>query len=98
MISSAIYSILSTDSSVTAIVSTRIYPDILPMGADQPAIIYNVGNNGFLSSKSGREQTNYILNIIIGHELYDSLNTLASAISLALYGKKGTFELSLIHI
>ena len=92
MISSAIYSILSTDSSVTAIVSTRIYPDILPMGVDQPAIIYNVGDTGFETTKAAAVQTKHVLNVIIAHELYDSLNTLAAAIRTALYRKSGTFE------
>lgn len=92
MISTAIYSILSTDSSITAIVNTRIYPDILPMGVDQPAIIYNVGDSGYETTKGGAVQTRHGLNIIIAHTLYDSLNTLAEAIRMALYRKTGTFE------
>ena len=92
MISSAIYSILSSDSNITNIVSTRIYPDILPMGVDQPAIIYNVGDTGFETTKAGAVQTRHVLSIIVGHTLYDSLQTLAEAIRTVLYRKTGTFE------
>lgn len=37
----AIYSILSNDANVIAIVSTRIYPLLLPQDADLPALTYS---------------------------------------------------------
>jgi hypothetical protein len=34
----ALFSILTTDSAITAIVGTRVYPDLLPQGVTYPAI------------------------------------------------------------
>jgi hypothetical protein len=37
----ALYSYLSTTSAITALVSTRIYPDMAPEGAALPYIVYS---------------------------------------------------------
>ncbi len=41
-IESALYSYLSTKASITALVSTRIYPQVAPDSGDYPFITYNV--------------------------------------------------------
>ena len=41
-IESALYSYLSNKASITALVSTRIYPQVGPDSADYPFITYNV--------------------------------------------------------
>jgi hypothetical protein len=40
MIEQALYRLLSTNSDVTALVSTRIYPSIAPQNAAKPYVIY----------------------------------------------------------
>lgn len=92
MIASAIYSILSNDSNITSVVGTRIYPDVLPMGVDQPAIIYNLSDSGFLETKTEAAQTNHELQILIGNAVYDQVNSLSKTIRTALFRKTGTFE------
>lgn len=50
---SAIYSILSGESSLTDLVSTRIYPVFPPQGSSFPLVVFTLGNNEPLNQKDG---------------------------------------------
>ncbi len=49
----AIYGILSGDATLTAIVSTRIYPEAAPQNAANPCIVYSESTPEFNDNKSG---------------------------------------------
>lgn len=49
----AIYSILTTDSAVSAIVSTRVYPQIAAQGAAFPFVVYVINDITPSDTKSG---------------------------------------------
>jgi len=49
----AIYSILTTDSAVSAIVSSRVYPQIAAQGAVFPFIVYIINDITPSDTKSG---------------------------------------------
>ena len=38
----AVYSALSADGTVSGLVGTRIYPNVMPEGSDLPAVVYSV--------------------------------------------------------
>ena len=52
-IESALYSHLSNKASITALVSTRIYPQVAPDTASYPFIVYSVISEGHEHSMSG---------------------------------------------
>lgn len=92
MIASAIYNLLSTDSNISSIVGSRIYPDILPMGVDQPAIIYQLNDKGFIETKTAPVFRIHELNLLIGNPVYDQLYTLSNSIRSRLNRNTGTVE------
>jgi len=47
---STIYSVLSGASGITALVSDRIYPDILPQKKPLPAVVYTRSGTEYLST------------------------------------------------
>jgi|TARA_R110001632_G_scaffold204899_1_gene328456 hypothetical protein len=49
----AIYSILTTDSAVSAIVSSRVYPQIAAQGAAFPFVVYVINDITPSDTKSG---------------------------------------------
>lgn len=49
----AIYGILSGDATLTALVSTRIYPEAAPQNAANPLIVYSESTPEFNDNKSG---------------------------------------------
>jgi hypothetical protein len=49
----AIYGILSGDATLTALVSTRIYPEAAPQNAANPCIVYSESTPEFNDNKSG---------------------------------------------
>jgi hypothetical protein len=49
----AIYGILSANAGVTAICSTRIYPDVAAQGSEFPFVVYNITRLAASDTKSG---------------------------------------------
>ena len=49
----AIYGILSGDATLTALVSTRIYPEAAPQNAANPCIVFSESTPEFNDNKSG---------------------------------------------
>ena len=89
----AIYYILSSDTAVTDIVSTRIFPETAPQGQLTPYIVYSVISNAPSDTKESGE------NIDVAQiEIYTVETTYAKAVNLggvirdALDRKVGTFN------
>ena len=53
MIETSIYTVLSTDVTVSALVSTRIYPMIIPQNGTLPAVVYQRVSTLPINSLSG---------------------------------------------
>jgi hypothetical protein len=83
MIQADIYKILSEDSSVTDIVSSRIYPIEIPQGGSVPAIVYvtDITPVKSLAGESGLD--NGIVEITCWAKDYKTVHLLASAVRSA---------------
>lgn len=63
----AIYGILSANAGVTAICSTRIYPDVAAQGSEFPFVVYNLTRLAASDTKSGvstLDEERYDLNCV----------------------------------
>jgi len=92
MIDEAIYSRLNTYAGTSALVGTRIYPDILPQGVTYPAITYfrvstvRIDN---LDSFSGSARVRYQFDC--WHTNPTTARAVRKQIRLAMDGFNGTF-------
>jgi hypothetical protein len=93
MIGAAIYTILSGNVGVSALIGTRIYPDIAPQNAAYPFAIYTVNGTDPTDTKDGVSPMDLVdLGIVVYSETYDSAQTIARAIRTALDAKAaGTY-------
>lgn len=55
MIETDLFSHLSTDAAIVALVSERVYPSIMPQDCTKPAITYTIVNNRELQAINSRE-------------------------------------------
>lgn len=63
----AIYGILSANAGVTAICSTRIFPDVAAQGSEFPFVVYNITRLAASDTKSGvstLDEERYDLNCV----------------------------------
>mgnify|MGYP002639966762 CR=1 FL=1 len=91
MISGAIYSILSGNAAVAAIVGTKIYPEIAPQGDAMPFIVYQIQSALPETTKDSTSKLDtYQINIICFGNDYDVLFTLEAAVRTAIDRYKGT--------
>ncbi len=90
-IETAIYSILTGDDSVNALVGTRIYPQILPPEAAMPAIVYhhlNTGRDWTMNGPVNLTEPRFQINCFAA--TYEQVRDLANKVRLALNGYSGT--------
>ena len=87
-ISSLLYGALSSDSGITTLVSTRIYPLKLPQDTPYPAVSYQRISNTGEQGSTALKETRYQLNAWA--DTYASAQTLATAIKTALEEHKDT--------
>ncbi len=93
----AIRSRLTSQSSVTDLVSTRIYPQAAPQGASLPYVIYDVGSNP-VEAMSGHAGLTYAsFSISCYATTYASVKEISEKIRLALDGWSGTSETVLVR-
>ena len=90
-IEQAIYSILKNNKPVAAIISTRIFPNLIPQGQNLPAVVYQ------RISGSGDRDTNGALNLYwptfqftCSADTFATMVILANAVKTALEGFTGT--------
>ena len=87
----AIYSILTNDSDVSAIIGTKVYPQIAAQGATFPFVVYVLQDNSPSDTKSGVSTLDEIrYDIVAAAETYSALSSLTERIRLALDRYTGT--------
>ena len=91
MIGKAIYDILSNNAEVTALVGTKIYPVVLPMGVDFPAVVYRVVDTDPTEVKQSLVQESYKVEVLVAEQTYDAAVNLGERIKTALNRVSGTF-------
>ncbi len=87
----AIYGILSSDTDVSAIVSTRIYPEIAAQGSDLPLVVYRFSGLRPSDTKSGvstLDEETY--NMVAISTSYTDVTDLSEKIRAALDRYTGT--------
>jgi len=87
----AIYSILTSDSAVSAIVGTRVYPQIAAQGAAFPFVVYLINDITPSDTKSGVSTLDEVrYDIIVASESYAEASDLTNKIRTALDRYSGT--------
>ena len=87
----AIYSILTNDSDVSALIGTRVYPQVAAQGAAFPFVVYVLQDNTPSDTKSGVSTLDEIrYDIVAAAETYSELSSLTERIRLALDRYTGT--------
>lgn len=87
-----IYAKLTATAGVTALVSTRIYPMIMPDKVAYPAIVYSVSNrpmDGNMKDRAAYHDTatvvfNFWADIQFGQDAYTSLDAIDAAVRTAI--------------
>ena len=95
----AIYNILSTDSDVAAIVSTRIFPNVARESTAFPFLIYTtngVDPNDTKDGVSTLDTNNFT--IICYSDKYSQVADLAQKVRIALDRKSGTYPASGVEV
>jgi hypothetical protein len=89
----AIYSILTNDSDVSALIGTRVYPQVAAQGAAFPFVVYVLQDNTPSDTKSGVSTLDEIrYDIVAVAETYSQLTDLTEKIRTALDRYTGTVE------
>ncbi len=89
----AIYNLLRTDSDITNLVSSRIYPQIASQGADFPFIVYLLVDVDPSDTKSGvstLDQSRY--DIVVASKTYSEVSTITELVRNRLDRYRGTVE------
>lgn len=87
----AIYSILTGDTDVNAIVSGRVYPQIAAQGAAFPFAVYVLQNTDPSDTKSGVSTLDEVrYDIVVASETYAEASDLTEKIRTALDRYSGT--------
>ena len=87
----AIYSILTSDSDVNALVSGRVYPQIAAQGAAFPFVVYLLTNVGPSDTKSGVSTLDEVrYDIVVAAETYAAAADLTEKVRTAIDRYSGT--------
>lgn len=103
MIGAAIRAILIADPAVNAMVGGRVYPQIVPQGADMPALVYTVRSEPLNHQQGMQGFDRFDLGIDCwsrdrnGVAAYDEARSLAGVVAKALGGYRGTSQGVEIH-
>jgi len=94
----AIYTDLTTFAAVTAIASTRGYPELIPETAAMPAWAYQtISANREPIHSGSSDLTEQVIQITCQAASYASAKALAGAIRARLHGFKGTLSGVKVH-
>ena len=92
MIANNLYTYLAAQAGITNLVSTRIYPLILPQKPTYPAISYSDEENNYTESFTGQtDHVESIFQINAWAKTYAGATTLGTAIAVALKNTTGSF-------
>lgn len=90
LIEEALFSYLSTNAGVSALVSTRIYPMTIPQDKALPAVAYQrVGGLRVLAHDNSAKLAGGRWQFTCQAESYDTAKDVAAAIRAALHGYRG---------
>jgi hypothetical protein len=91
MIEKAIYSILTGDSDVSALVGTRVYPVNIPQNPTYPLVSFSRVSGNRVASMSGASSIS-MPRFEIGcfADTYSAVKTLAGKVRSVLFGYSGT--------
>lgn len=93
MTGKAIYYLLSNAAPVTALVSTRIYPDIATADAAYPFVVYSVENTLPSDTKDGVSGLDVVqIAVMIYANTYTAAQDIAGAVRTALDRVSGTYS------
>lgn len=85
MIGNAIYTILSTDPAIAAIVGTRIFPALAVIDGGRPSIVYTEISNTPTMYKQGPSDMDFVrLQVDVFSPSYDQCVDLAEKVRIAL--------------
>lgn len=91
MTGKAIYGILAANAAVTALVSTRIYPDIATQDAVFPFLVYMIESTGPSDTKDGASKLDVVdFSLTAYAKTYTQAQDIAAAARTALDRYKGT--------
>jgi hypothetical protein len=91
MIEATLFTLLTANAGVTALVGTRVYPVQLPQAPTTPAVSYQLiseHREGSFAGPSGLPGT--LIQVDSWSDTYLGVKTLATAVRLALDGYQGT--------
>lgn len=92
-IGETVYNILSTDTDVTAIVGTKIFPLVADIGTTFPFIVYKKNSYVPEYSKDGITKKSAVVEIIIASDKYIESVELADKVFKAISAKNKNFRL-----
>lgn len=92
MIADNLYTYMAAQSAITNIVSTRIYPLILPQKPTYPAVTYSEDDSNYTESFTGQtDHVQSIFQIDAWARTYAGATTLGEAIRTSLQNTTGSF-------
>lgn len=86
--SSAVYNDLSSDPTVIGLVSTRIYPRMIPQDASLPAIAYMITSDPREHNHQGERSKRTRVQIICVGRTYAEAHAVANAVESRFDGKR----------
>ena len=89
-VGAAIYNLLTTDAAVSALVGTRVFPELAVEGGEDPYIVYSVVSNTPVDTKDKAPVDEAQIEVFSVANTYAKANDLADKVRAAL-SRKGSF-------
>ena len=86
-VGAAIYNLLTTDAAVSALVGTRVFPELAVEGGDDPYIVYSVVSNTPVDTKDSAPVDEAQIEVFSVANTYAKANDLADKVRAALSRK-----------
>lgn len=87
----AIFSQLTSDSTVKGIINTRVFPALVPDRQQLPQVVYDVSDDRSEPSFDGRRMSKRTVHVYSIADDYDAANDLADAVANSLDNGAGTW-------
>lgn len=93
-IGNAIYSLLTSDGTLSSAIGTKVFPDTVPQGQLFPAVVYTVVGTGPTDAKDGTSPLDVLrIQIDTYSTSYDSTQTIKDRIRTVLDRYSGTVQM-----
>jgi len=91
-IGNVIYAMVAANANLVSLIGTRVYPEEAPMEATYPYITYTKTNTNPTRVKNlVSPKDEFKINFFIYSKNYDTTNTVADALRVALDNNRGTY-------